>query len=99
MITKREFIDRVIRKIMDYRSIARSKLYYKEISDENEVIAAIPAEEAIYLKKYATSGYSSGKLTHSDFNNTRNINVILEEFILVASINCLEFNKKSGVLK
>ena len=60
MITKREFIDRIIRKIIDYRSIAGSKLYYKEISDENEVIAAIPLEEAIYLKKYTTSGYASG---------------------------------------
>lgn len=91
MITKTDFVQQVIRKLMDWRSKSGVQIFYKELLPENLVIGAVPKDEKIYLEGLEDERFRT--LNHTDFLNMT-YEDILQEFIVISTVYWLDYNEK-----
>ena len=101
MITKTDFVQRVIYKLMDYRRLFGVKIYFKHISPEYLVIGAVPKDECIYLQGLVQDVPCNFRSSHTILTFDSFIGMKYEEimnlFILVTTIQSSEVNKKRQV--
>ena len=83
MITKTEFRQRVIRKLMDYRSMIGVQVYFKHLNEEYLVVGAVPKDECIYLQGPYYDQHVM--LTYNHFIGKK-YDDIMNEFIVITTI-------------
>lgn len=87
MITKTEFVQRVIKKLMEYRSMLGVQIYFDDLHEDNLVVAAIPKDGCIYLQGPSSVRYIA--LTYNDFIGQK-YEEIISRFIVITTINWME---------
>lgn len=87
MITEREFVQRVIRKLMDYRSMIGVKIFYEYLHDDYLVVGAVPKDKRIYLRGPRETRPIF--LTHDHFIGQK-YDEIMQKFIVITTIRYME---------
>lgn len=87
MITKTEFVQRVIKKLMEYRSMLGVQIYFDDLHEDNLVVGAVPKDGRIYLQGPSSVRYIA--LTFNDFIGQK-YEEIISRFIVITTINWME---------